>query len=163
MHSCVRCGGMSVCSVSHICRNLEIPWPTPSQFPWFLGYFHQWEQFGLLVSMGHITSMFNFSSRGQLKHGCVYIAFTSFPPGKVFDMDQEKCWTEGNPTPSSFLVDASWKNVMNVRSWKQGSPSESPPRAHTSEACPKAPAYSRKELGVQKVGFYLEKMPYQSP
>lgn len=127
-HSCVRCGGMPVCSVSHICRSLEVPWPTPSLFPRFAGYFRQWEQFGLLVSMGNITSMFNFCFRGQLKHGCVYIAFTRFPPGKVFDMDQETCWMEGNPTPSSFLVDVFWRNVMNVRSWKPGSPSESPPR-----------------------------------
>lgn len=104
-HTCEMGGG--VCQLAPFPSYVEtpkFPGPHPVHFPGFSGYFLQREQLGLLVSMASITSMFNFCFRGSSNTDVFTLPFTSFPTGKAFDTEQEKCQPEHIPT-LKFLFD----------------------------------------------------------
>lgn len=161
-HSCVRCGGMPVCSVSHICRNLEVPWPTPSLFPWFAGYFRQWEQFGLLVAWAISQVCLTSVSEGSSNTDVFTLPLQGSLLAKSLTWTRRHAeWKETQLQVPFWLMsfgDMLWMSDLENQGHHRKVHQE-----HRSEACPKASACSRKDLGLQKVGFYLEKCPIKVP
>lgn len=102
-HTCEMGGGQLAPFPSYV-ETLKFPGPHPVHFPGFSGYFLQREQLGLLVSTASITSMFNFCFRGSSNTDVFTLPFTSFPTGKAFDTEQEKCQPAHIPT-LKFLFD----------------------------------------------------------